>query len=77
MVVTSPSHDSLNRSLSRRGDEVICGGYIDYILKDHENNKTLIVVFKDQIYAIVRDEQEEIGLFNQEMAAQEPQFIQG
>jgi hypothetical protein len=57
----------------KKGDEVLCGSFVE-TFKD--GAKTLVIVFKDHIYAIIRSEEEEINLFNQEMA-QEPQFLKG
>ena len=58
----------------KKGDEVLCGGFVE-TFKD--GARTLVIVFKDHIYAIIRSEEEEINLFNQEMAVKEPQFLQG
>jgi hypothetical protein len=43
-----------------------------------ENEQTLAICFKAEVYAIIKDEQEEINLFNQEMAQDEnPQLLKG
>lgn len=59
----------------QKGDRVIAGGYITLMT---ENEQTLAICFKAEVYAIIKDEQEEINLFNQEMAQDEtPQLLKG
>jgi len=59
----------------RKGDRVIAGGYITLMT---ENDQTLAICFKAEVYAIIKDEQEEINLFNQEMEQDtNPQLLKG
>ena len=48
----------------KKGDEVIVGSFCDII--DHNGN-TFVISFKTEVYAIIKDEAEELDLFNQEM----------
>lgn len=50
----------------KKGDEVIVGSFCDVI--DHNGN-TFAISFKSEVYAILKDEAEELDLFNQEMRA--------
>ena len=59
----------------QKGDRVIAGGYITLMT---ENDQTLAICFKAEVYALIRDEQEEINLFNQEMEQDtNPQLLKG
>jgi hypothetical protein len=58
----------------KKGDEVLCGSFVE-TFKD--GARTLVIVFKDHIYAIIRSEEEEINLFNQEMNADQPLYLKG
>ena len=46
--------------------KVIVGSFCDII--DHNGN-TFVISFKTEVYAIIKDEAEELDLFNQEMRA--------
>lgn len=48
----------------QKGDRVIAGGFITLM---SENEQALAICYKAEVYAIIKDEQEEISLFNQEM----------
>ena len=58
----------------KKGDEVILGSFLDVI--DH-NGTTLVISFKTEVYAVVKNEQEEIDLFNQEIHTGEQMFLRG
>lgn len=59
----------------QKGDRVVAGGYITIM---SENDQALAICFKAEVYAIIKDEQEEINLFNQEMEQDtNPQLLKG
>jgi hypothetical protein len=59
----------------QKGDRVIAGSYITLMT---ENEQSLAITYKAEVYAIIKDEQEEINLFNQEMMEDtNPQLLKG
>lgn len=50
----------------KKGDQVFVGSFLDII---EENGNTFAISFKSEVYAILKDEAEELDLFNQEMRA--------
>jgi hypothetical protein len=59
----------------KKGDRVVVGGYMTLMT---ENEQSLAICFKTEVYAIIKDEQEEINLFNQEMVQDtNPQLLKG
>jgi len=58
----------------RKGDRVVVGGFLHVLHHDGEN---YAICFKSEVFVAIRDEQEEINLFNMEMQEQPPQLLKG
>ena len=59
----------------KKGDKVIVGSFVHLVKQD---GYTYAICFKEEVYAVIKDEQEEINLFNQEMEQDSnPQLLKG
>lgn len=57
-----------------KGDQVIVGSFLDTI---EENGVTYTISFKTEVFAVIKNEEEELNLFNMEMNQETPQFLKG
>ena len=57
-----------------KGDQVIVGSFLDTI---EENGVTYTISFKTEVFAVIKNEEEELNLFNMEMNQEIPQFLKG
>jgi hypothetical protein len=59
----------------KKGDRVIVGSFV-HLTKEHDT--TYAICFKDEVYACIKDDEEELNLFNQEMQQEtNPQLLKG
>ena len=58
----------------KKGDQVMVGSFLDII---EENENLYVISFKTEVYAVMKDEKEEMDLFNMEMNQETPQFLKG
>lgn len=58
----------------KKGDRVVVGSYV-HLLK--QNGTTYAVCFKAEVYACIKDDEEELNLFNMEMSGDNPQLLKG
>jgi hypothetical protein len=59
----------------KKGDRVVVGSFVHLL---RENGNTYAICFKEEVYATIKDDAEELTLFNQEMEQDKnPQLLKG